>query len=296
MKEKKNFNPFKMFAFIVIAIIAVIFIKNYNEPHKVVEEPVVYSFDTSTEIGALQQEIYDEYGIAVLYDRDVIAEKELGDELYSYERDYHISDPELIPEKLNIIKDCLSIYTKEALNNLTPEIYLVNGFRYEGSGASVVAYINDVPVTIILNLDFIDEHLVFHETAHVLKTNEKDIDYSEFESIPADYCSMVSGYSCQNEKELFAEVVSYTITANKTYKYTLALSDFFESNIKYFETAEYINYSNMSDYINKLFNNEIDSFILNKDDEVDLNQVIEDYPDIVRFHRIETADSILFYN
>ena len=192
-----------------------------------------YNFDTSAEIGALQQEIYDGYGIAVLYNVDVkeaLSKKITNvDDFLSDNENYNITDTELLLEKMLIIEDCLKFFSKDTLKKLVPEIYIINNFSLDDTQNGLTFNAERKAFAIVYRLDRIDKHAVYHELSHALYHNDEALEPDLFNGISNTMCSTVSSYACTNETELFAEVLSFALSGEKETVYTKKISKYVES-------------------------------------------------------------------
>lgn len=230
---KKNKSPFWIIIIILLVIAGVFYVKKQND-----NKPKTYNFDTSTKVGTLQQEIYDEYGIAVLYDidviNDVIAKKVVNPEINTYNGvDYHISNFELLVEKLQLIKKCLSTYSEYAINNFTKEFYIVNDFAFNGNQVSgLVSRADEEPILTVFCLEPVDEHVFYHEMSHNLYYNDATLDRNLFDGISDTMRSTVSYYACTNESELFAEVLSFAVENKNSSVYTERISSYVDKITK----------------------------------------------------------------
>lgn len=236
-------------------------------------------FDSSTSVGKLQQEIYDQSGVSVFVDVDV---KEKRRNFIYYIDDYHVSNEDAI-KYLTMIRDNLSIYSR----GLPDEIYLINGFANKDTKLSG-AYFQEGNYIVLKADDNLISNL-HHEIGHSIEDKTFDLkSLIKFELVDSS-CVLVSGYACTNNDELFAETWKTAILDNKTTKYSLAIKDIFKKNLKAFENPIYV--KDYDDALNKLLNKKIDSFIIKE--EADKIFKTHTIPDNVSF--LDVGDEVLFY-
>ena len=230
-------------------------------------------YDVSTSVGKLQQEIYEQSGVNVFVNVDV---KDKRRNFISYADDYHLSKEDAL-SYLNIIKDNLAIYSR----GLPDEIYLINAFEKRDTKLSG-AYFEEGNYIVLKADDNLAANL-HHEIGHSIEDKTFDLkSLIKFELVDSS-CLAVSGYACSNDDELFAETWKTAILDNKTTKYSLAISDIFKKNLKYFENPNYVD--NYEEALNKLLNNKSDSFII-KDNNSPMNNDV---------NRLDLGDETLFY-
>ena len=230
-------------------------------------------FDSSTSVGKLQQEIYDQSGVSVFVDVDV---KEKRHNFIYYIDDYHVSNEDAI-KYLTMIRDNLSIYSR----GLPDEIYLINGFANKDTKLSG-AYFEEGNYIVLKADDNLISNL-HHEIGHSVEDKTFDLkSLIRFELVDSS-CVLVSGYACTSNDELFAETWKTAILDNKTTKYSLAIKEIFKKNLKAFENPIYV--KDYDDALNKLLNNKIDSFII-RDNNSPVNNDV---------NRLDLGDEVLYY-
>ena len=248
-------------------------------------KPIVNpKFNISTAVGQLQQEIYDENGVAVYYNTKVKENKKI-----EYIDDVTISEEEAI-KSLNKIKEILSFYSKIKPN----KIYIVNDFNIDK--LSLAGNTSTLKKTVILNNNENLSKTLHHEIGHLIALNTLRIDNIFKFNLNTNSCSIVSDYACENKDELFAETWEKAITENKTTSFSQDISDIFKENIIYFKKPNYISINDFEENLNKLINKEIESFIVKKTDDNMLNSLLQQYPLIKEVNRLDVGDEVLFYN
>lgn len=242
------------------------------------------TFDTSTLTGQLQQEIYDESGVAVYYNTKIKEVRRI-----KHQEEIEITEEEAITA-LKEIKKTLSFYSGFKPN----KIYILNNANMKGSsilgGAS--AFKN---VILLCNKKDIKETL-HHEMGHIIVFKTLKINDLINFTINHNSCSIVSDYACENKDELFAETWETAITENKTTSFSQNISNIFKENLRYFKNPNYINVDDLKENLNKLINKETESFIIKKTDENMLNSLLQQFPSIKEINRLDVGDEILFYN
>ena len=264
------------FIFLLIIVIGLTFL--YFRPSS---RP---SFDINSTTGQLQQEIYDESGVAVYYNTKIKEVRRI-----KHQEEIEITEEEAITA-LKEIKKTLSFYSGFKPN----KIYILNNANMKDSsilgGAS--AFKN---VILLCNKKDIKETL-HHEMGHIIVFKTLKINDLINFTINHNSCSIVSDYACENKDELFAETWETAITENKTTSFSQNISNIFKENLRYFKNPNYINVDDLKENLNKLINKETESFIIKKTDENMLNSLLQQFPSIKEINRLDVGNEILFYN
>ena len=245
-------------------------------------------YDTNTETGLIQQEIYEQSGVYTFYNVDVKSKKHLFNIFYN--EDYRISEQEALTSLKNI-KDVLAIYS----GGLPREIYIVNGFKDKKMNCGG-AYLPSSDIIVLVNqqTDYFVEAL-HHEIGHSIEDKSLDAKSLYKFATVQDSCKLVSGYACTNNDELFAETWRYAMCESKTTNFSLAISNIFKKNIRFFDEPNYIDLYEFNDALNQLINKEIDSFVIKKSNGFSLGEILIKYPDISKIHFLDVGDEMLFY-
>lgn len=236
-------------------------------------------YDLNTEIGQLQQEIYEQSGVYTFYNVDV---KDKADIVYI--DDYHVSEDEVL-NSLKEIKEVLAFYS----NGFPKEIYIINSF-VSGDKSCNGIYIRKSNIIVLKEQENISSTL-HHEMGHSIEDKTYNlISLIKFKSVNQS-CELVSDYACTSNDELFAEAWRNTIVYNKITEYSLALSNIFKDNLKGFENPYYVDFLEVDEAITKLINNEIDSFIV----KGTVGKVFMTYSVPSNISFLDVGDEVLFY-
>ena len=177
-------------------------------------------YDLSTEVGRLQQEIYEQSGVYTFYNTDVQKKADIV-----CTNDYHISDDTAL-RSLEKIKEVLAFYS----NGLPKEIYIVNDFESDGDACNGI-YANRTNTIVLREHVDIDKTL-HHELGHSIEDKTfNPVSLIKFKAVK-DSCKLVSDYACTNDDELFAETWREAVVYKKTTNFSKAIADIFKRNIR----------------------------------------------------------------
>ena len=248
-----------------------------------VKTSVAPASDLNTEVGRLQQEIYEQSGVYTFYNTDVQDEADIV-----YTNDYHISDDAAL-ESLNKIKEVLAFYS----NGLPKKIYIVNDFESDGVACNGI-YVNRTNTIVLREHVNIDKTL-HHELGHSIEDKTFDpVSLIKFKAVK-DSCKLVSSYACTNDDELFAETWMTAIVNKKTTSFSMAIADIFKKNIRAFDNPNYVEFYEFEDGLSDLINGEIDSFVIKKSPNFYLTKLSIAYPAMNNVHYLDVGDEMLFY-
>ena len=242
-------------------------------------------YDTNTETGFLQQEIYELSGVKVFYNTDA---NEVSDSDITYTENYHITDDKAL-ECLTKIKEVLSFYS----GGLPKKIFIVNSFDSDDVACDGL-FVSGDDIIVLRATDYIDKTL-HHEVGHSIEHKTFDIKSIYKYKNVNDSCRLVSDYACENDYELFAEVWRNAVFFNKTSNFSLALSDVFKKNIRFFDDPNYIEFYEFEDGLDKLINGEIDSFVIKKGPNFSIEKLLSTYPELSDVHYLDVVDEMLVY-
>lgn len=294
----KNIFLFSIMAFIVIHLFCiflkiksnwfidtiffscVLIIISYLPRVRINKAPI---YDLNTEVGQIQQEIYEQSGVHTFYNIDVRDKAGIA-----YTDDYHISEDKAL-ESLKNIREVLAFYS----NGFPKEIYIINSFNSNDIKCNGIYEIkNDI---IVLKQQEDISSVLHHEMGHSIENKTYNpISLLKFKTTDVS-CELVSNYACTNNNELFAEVWMNTIVLNQVSEYSLAISNIFKKNIRAFNDPYYVDFNEIDDAIDKLNNGDIDSFVVKTKNNLSVGKIFMTYdmPNNIRF--LDVGDKILFY-
>ena len=240
-------------------------------------------YDLSTEVGRLQQEIYEQSGVYTFYNTDVQKKADIV-----CTNDYHISDDTAL-RSLEKIKEVLAFYS----NGLPKEIYIVNDFESDGDACNGI-YANRTNTIVLREHVDIDKTL-HHELGHSIEDKTfNPVSLIKFKAVK-DSCKLVSDYACTNDDELFAETWREAVVYKKTTNFSKAIADIFKRNIRAFDNPNYVVISDFEDSLSQLINGDIDSFVIKKSEDFSIYKLSIKYPATNNVHYLDVGDEMLFY-
>lgn len=258
----------------------ILIIISYLPRVKINKEPI---YDLNTEVGQIQQEIYEQSGVHTFYNVDI---RDKVDVVYT--DDYHISEEKVLIS-LKKIKEVLAFYS----NGFPKEIYIINSFKSNDIKCNGIYEVKNNIIVLKQQEDI--SSVLHHEMGHSIENKTYNpVSLIKFKTVDVS-CELVSDYACTDNNELFAEVWMNTIVENQVTEYSLAMSSVFKKNIRAFENPYYVGFNDIGNAIIELNNNKNKYFVVRLKNNLSIGKIFMTYnmPNNIRF--IDAGDKAMFY-